>query len=730
MKNQLNSRSFLSVSFVLFLCFLIPISPANAQEHQNQNPPNRASEPRETEDDDGETAVSGTETTESDRRLPGLVVTGTRTEESLWNIPPFVSRVSEAYMEKTQSRSMRDVSRILPGVEVNNGAPRRLGERMNIRGLVQDQIIIRRDGARVAPFRSGHKGNQFFDLGNVKSVEVLKGPSALYGSGGLGGVVRLETYDPSDFLGEDDLFGGQFQASYSDAFGEVTTGTRFYGQSLEGSLRYLVNLTTRNADDEVDLASPFPGDPDTLQLAEENIVNPTGTFVYEPNEKDRFELSLEQYRNKGRTVSNLDMVGVSPDDNAVVNRVTTDRSIQVQYERNGTPWWQNNIKSTLYWNGMEIDEDRVENGSADSGTGDRISFDTYGLDIQNSFTVPDHSFPGTHTLTYGLEITRDDEESSTTRDPGGNANAFFPDAGQTKSGLFLQDDIRLWEDDLQIIPGVRVDHWANDPDDGSLEDRSETEASFQIGTRYNVTDDIKITANYSEGFRAPSIQELYNEGVHFQFPVGPNTFTEFFEPNPDLEPETSQNIDVGLRYVTDHLKARASYYHIDADDFIASVLLDDFSFVPPVDGTRSRQNQNVASAELFGVEASAEWTLTERWSVSASYANPHGINETEGIPLSSIPAENLVLGTEWEPLDNWSTGLFGRIYDDRDNTPDGVEAPGYTLYDAYVQWTPSPSLRLNLSANNLSDKAYTNAASGRPGTGRDIRFGFRWKFPF
>src|SRR3546814_15463165 len=64
----------------------------------------------------------------------------------------------------------------------------------------------------------------------------------------------------------------------------------------------------------------------------------------------------------------------------------------------------------------------------------------------------------------------------------------------------------------------------------------------------DLTDDIYLWADYSKGFRAPSLTELFADGVHFEAPLGPGMVViNEFVPTPNLKAETSRPWQFGAR---------------------------------------------------------------------------------------------------------------------------------------------------------------------------------------
>ncbi len=134
--------------------------------------------------------------------LGPISVTATRNPMAPFDYPGMVSVVDGETIRERQPSSLDDVLGSIPNVEFTGG-PRRTGEVPSIRGFDGADLVITLDGAR-QHFLSGHDGRVFVDPSLLRAAEVVRGPSsALYGSGGTGGVIALRTLRARDLLGPD-----------------------------------------------------------------------------------------------------------------------------------------------------------------------------------------------------------------------------------------------------------------------------------------------------------------------------------------------------------------------------------------------------------------------------------------------------------------------------------------------------------------------------------------------
>jgi outer membrane receptor protein involved in Fe transport len=141
--------------------------------------------------------------------LEEVVVTATRRQERLQDVPISVSAFSQEKMDSEGLRTIDDVTRLTPGVTFSRngtGSSANYNDEssdINIRGI-DSSAGASTTGIYVndTPIQSRHIGfgavNAFPALFDLDRVEVLRGPQGtLFGAGAEGGVVRFITPSPS-----------------------------------------------------------------------------------------------------------------------------------------------------------------------------------------------------------------------------------------------------------------------------------------------------------------------------------------------------------------------------------------------------------------------------------------------------------------------------------------------------------------------------------------------------
>ncbi|TXT32546.1 MAG: TonB-dependent receptor [Chitinophagaceae bacterium] len=139
--------------------------------------------------------VQNASLTDSVKQLKEVIVTATKTQESIIQIPYAVSKINAAYIQDFMFRSTPEALMGSTGIFVqktNHG-----GGSPFVRALTGNQNLLMIDGIRLnnATYRYGP--NQYFntiDLYNVGSIEIARGTGSVqYGSDAMGGVIQVFT---------------------------------------------------------------------------------------------------------------------------------------------------------------------------------------------------------------------------------------------------------------------------------------------------------------------------------------------------------------------------------------------------------------------------------------------------------------------------------------------------------------------------------------------------------
>jgi hemoglobin/transferrin/lactoferrin receptor protein len=646
--------------------------------------------------------------------LDAVTATATRTPEVAGDVAAPVTVVPREEIERRQPQNLNELLRDIPGVEAD-GLPRNSVMQPQIRGLGDDRVVIRLDGAR-QNFSSGHRGRLFLDPLLLRQVDVLRGPgSLLYGSGALGGVIAFRTVDADDLLRPGEtvtgILGGGFQSANNQW--RASTTSAFRGGPLDGLVN-VIGRTGQNYRDGLGQSIPYSAADTIGGLAKLGWTVGGGL---------RLGLSALGFGENTTIPIAANTVTAT---NIAKRRL---RQQQVALTGSFAPPGSAllDAQATLYYADVGIRERRV---IPNDGRFDTTDYTTWGLDLQNTSRVDLGGF-GRHTLTYGIDAFHDRQEGGR----NGVLRPGFPKAEQTIIGLYAQDRIAFGP--LTVTLGFRFDHY--DQSAEGQRSRSESRLSPKASVAWQATDWLAPYVAYTEAFRAPALTELYASGVHF--PLGRGRFNVFV-PNPDLRPEVARNTEAGvnLRFrdvlvARDSLRARVSVFQTDFDDFIETIVANP---PPPANGTT--QSRNVTRARIRGVEFEAGYD-SGRWFGSLGASLLRGDNRTENRPLNLIPAHKVALTIGHRFLEHGII-LGGRVLAvaTQDRKPfSPFPTSGYGLVDLFASWEPAEGplvgWRLDFAVDNLLDHAYRRLSwdSGAVpadfyDVGRNIKIALRAQF--
>lgn len=150
-----------------------------------------------------------------------IIVTATKREQTLQDVPVAVSVTSGATLERAQIRDLKDLQSVVPSLRVNqlqssantNFYIRGFGNGANNAGI-EPSVGLFVDGV----YRS-RSASMIADFPDVERIEVLRGPqSTLFGKNASAGVISIVTKKPQF------TFGGNIEASYGNYDAVVVKG--------------------------------------------------------------------------------------------------------------------------------------------------------------------------------------------------------------------------------------------------------------------------------------------------------------------------------------------------------------------------------------------------------------------------------------------------------------------------------------------------------------------------
>ena len=674
----------------------------------------------------------------SDTAIDTITVEAAKTPMSASDIASSITVIDSEKIEKELAQSIHDLVRYEPGVNVVDQGSRFGLSGISIRGIGGNRVKIEVDGVGTSDaFSIGSFSNasrDFVDVDSLKQVEIIRGPaSAVFGSDAIGGVVSFITKGPHDFLGESNK-----HLDMSAGFNSVDASSllRTTGALRHGNLAAMIRANVRQGE-ERDIASADPLDDESLNLLTR--------LEWGEHGNGAIGVSLEHFR--ADNVTDVDSLERVQDFSAAFGFPfvidTTEVSGDDRRERTrvslGQEWLAGKfgtdyLRWRAYVQESETRQDTFEARETLSGgvilpvSRDRsFTFDQglIGLEINAASDV--EIGRTSHQIAYGVEYEETDTEQlrdgtetnllsgETSKQVGPDLFPVrdFPTSRTRSTGAYVQDSISLGR--VTVTPGVRWDRYELDPtadpifteDNPGISTASleEDQVSPKLGMLWRVNDSWTAYAQYSEGFRAPPVNDVNVGFTNFQF--GYTTL-----PNPDLKSESSIGYEVGLRFASEKLSWDFAVFETHYDDFIESFQVVGFD---PINQLLQFQSVNVDEVEIKGAEFKGRFILpylSEQLSLSVTAAYAEGENRISGAPINSIAPLNGVIGLEYEHSDGrWGANLIVRgaaRQDDLDETDGELLNPsGFVVYDAFGYWKPSESTRLRAGLYNATDHQHT-----------------------
>ncbi|MEB2653036.1 TonB-dependent receptor [Pseudomonas siliginis] len=609
------------------------------------------------------TASAVADTFERDQalKLPDTLISANRQVEARNDSSAANTVFTREDIDRLQPSDVPDLLRRVPGVQVAQTGGRGSLPGIYIRGTQSAQSLVLVDGQRIGNSTSGDSNLQHLNIEQIERVEVLRGSrSVIYGSDAIGGVIQIFTrrgtgqgLQPRLHLG----FGSQQTWERSLGLSGGDDKTRF---NLGASLDETAGIDRTH--------DSYPSDSDHDAYRNKSLSLSLSHALTED-----IEVGANLLDNRGR----------SEFDNPF-GRFDMDMFESVQQQ----PYSDFNISSVSSYVDARVNETwktRVEFGHSENRekTFDKLSdertvFNTYrdSVNWQNDLTLDPRN-----SLILGGDWYEDRINSSTAFDEDSRWNraAFIQHRYQADS---FSTEIGLRHDDNQQFG--RQNTWSG---------------TFTLP----LNPDNDVLLSYSEGFRAPTFNDLY--------------YPDFS--NPDLKPETSKSYELQWRsQLSDSARLEASIYRTDLQDAI-------------IFGSNSRP-QNVASARINGFEAALKQELFG-WQSNLGVAIIDPRDRDTGHTLARRARrtaswdldrqfDRLGVGASWQ--------LVSGSYDDLNNTQ---SLGGYGTLGLRSSWALTREIKLDLKVDNLLDKGYSRANYSYEGAqygyreeGRAWMFGVTW----
>lgn len=631
------------------------------------------------------------------RQNEEVLVTALRYPEPSISVPAASTVVSGEALSEKMASNITEALQDVPGVGALGSAGFSLVP--SVRGLARRRVLFLIDGARLESDRRTGPNASFVSPEDIERIEVLRSSSSVfYGSDAIGGVIHLMTRTPR--------FDGGIHGRLLTRYGTVN-GEAGGGLSLEGSVKsWAFSLSIQYADADEYRA-------------------PGGTKVLQSQYTQGSLLAKIAHRTEKREVD-FSFLGARGTDIGKPN--TTAATKPTWYPR------ENQNLLQLHWKEKNVGKDGelLFHAFVNPNFLETLT-DTYaGFLTLESFAKTDSTEFGSQ-LSYAIKIapffrleggvdyfgrgTADAYNKYTSYDEFGAVTEVveeFPYVNGSRGdlGLFLSADYSGIKR-LDILGGVRYDFLRMKALPSGEEApivTDDAQATGFLAVSYKLVKNVTAFVNLSRAYRLASINERFYTGISGRgFIVG----------NPDLRPESSLNLDGGLKLLGRRLFFGLYAFRYQIDNMIERYRLDPSTYT----------YGNIERGRLQGLEFEAEAFLLPGWKVFGNVAMIRGRSLETGVPLNDVPPFQIYTGTRvWKGKLSAELNATFRLAKANPG-PAEIEVASSELVNLKASYLWH-GLNFYVTLENVFNAAYIARADSEAMVepGRNLRLGFVYAF--
>lgn len=554
---------------------------------------------------------------EDDLGINEVVVTGSRTARPI-KMSPVTTQVlgGKALVDAGYSNLQQALQQETPGLNIQKVW---FGNEISMQGLDARHVLFLMDGERMTGDMAGNLDYERFNLHAIDRVEIVKGASStLYGSRAAGAVINLITKktdkplsidagirygqmnernykhpQPKDFLYmfEQNADRPNLQSWVSAGFkaGKFTSQTDVWYSESDAFYMYQAENDKKVYTKE---ANPFL--PHDIIVVSNAVRPPMGI-----EGKEHITVSQKLYYNPNPNLSVL-VYGSS----FFMNTYDLIQDMTFSQARD----WTAGTKVTYH-----VKDWFSVTGSLHADFYDRFKrherIDKRQKDYESSIyqprlTVTSNYFNG-HSLILGMEHTSDELTSDRF---SGNANHDLKTRALKETEYFLQDE---WTINPRWMISVGI--------------RTNFSKAFgfmgmpKVAAKYSPDKHWSLRANYSMGYRSPSIKELFFNWDHLGMFM--------IRGNENMRPEKNNYFSLGAEYSNDRLFVSGTAYGNYFRDKIEGVWrIYDMQY--------NFEYTNLSQQRLLGLEVLARWSVLDCLTLNGTYSFVD-VSKNKGIQVNT-----------------------------------------------------------------------------------------------
>jgi outer membrane receptor protein involved in Fe transport len=535
----------------------------------------------------------------------------------------------------------------------------------SIRGLARRRILLLLDGVRMVSDRAAGSSLSFVSPDLIRRIEVVRsGASVAYGSDAMGGVLHAMTPAFSDL---------HFPRALS-----LTGSLQSERYALSGSWGLDLGPFVFNAFVGYAQAGDY-GTP-TEKILHSGYRNSSVQLNLVSNREKR-SYSLTYIGGFGRNIgkpersNDMNNYSVSPVDDA---QILTFRWHEKQLWQNGDLSAQVFYHPTRY----RVDKHKVSTRQLESAT---TTADNFGLRVL--FNKPLFS---TLSFSTGIDgFLRRNVQTDSVVSVGDQLVRSLPMTHGNRRDLaaFLSLTFNPVSR-LEIGAGIRHTIFSLEAD-VPLGHMTRDSAAFSgfATLRYQFSKGLSAFVNLGRSYRAPALTELFYDGISGRRRI---------EGNPLLRPESSLNLDLGLKLYNEGLYLGLYGFYCRVADLIERY----------VKNSEVYTYDNIASGQISGAEIEIQFFPSRSLELSGHYYHYIGRDHKTDAPLNDVPTPQFLLSGKWVLGQAWAELNAIKSLANPKPGPAETANDSFLTLDLKGGWLVSPRLMMLFKVSNLFNASY------------------------
>lgn len=681
-------------------------------------------------------------------KIGEVVISGFRVDRKVKDLPAPISVIRHLDYQKQSSLTLSNALDREPGISM--GGDGIWSTNINIRGLSENRLVTLIDGSRVETATDLAASMSMTDVWEIDRVEVIKGAqSSLYGTGAMGGIVNIIT--KNGHFSDKPYLSGNIGSGFASAntlysgHGDLEAGSRKWHMRIGG--------TYANADD---IRTP-DGEMPNSQYKYNNF---TTRFGYKPFKNHVLGIQYQQYQASDVGIPGGDAFpGPAEATYTDIGRYLLSANYEItdiseKLKSVKFAYFNQYIDRNVSLLPNTVTEATLPNGNKQRTTPDLMTPNgrhlTNGGQVQTTW-----DFSPNNTFIVGADIWSRKLSTDRTKyitidiiNPAGTViktnfvergETPIPESSLTSTGIFFQDEARLYGGKLTVISGGRLDGIQVRNKEGfdvdyiimngvennspvrriTFEEGTENSISWSAnaGLLFKASGKTDLSLNLARSYRAPSLEERFKY-------IDLGNYVRLGDPA--LKPESGLSADMGVRtwgkavnFRMDFFINRLSNMIVEAPgDFIYTTIT---GTALATDTLPAFINSNVSKALLYGFDTQLEYNIAGGFVLngSVSYTRGKDTEAKEDLPL--IPPLRGRLGIRYTHNKAGTLELSAAGAAKQEKIAAGEEVTeGYVRLDLSLNSNRialgKTGLQIFAGIDNITDTRYTNHLSTNRGS--------------